>query len=103
MERPLPIIPCTNGEEGNQNPDRQQNNEDKKSKGGMSGVKRDRSGFAKKHHHDGPKQGGPSKPVARNAYTEIFERFRDELDEHHDRRERIVKASRDITALSKKM
>jgi hypothetical protein len=33
----------------------------------------------------------------------IFENFRDELDEHHDRRERIIKASRDITALSKKM
>ncbi|KAJ5464428.1 uncharacterized protein N7458_000114 [Penicillium daleae] len=33
----------------------------------------------------------------------IFENFRDELDEHHDRRERIIKASRDITALSKKI
>lgn len=33
----------------------------------------------------------------------IFETFRSELDEHYDRRERIVKASRDITALSKKM
>jgi hypothetical protein len=33
----------------------------------------------------------------------IFENFRDELDEHHDRREHIIKASRDITALSKKM
>lgn len=33
----------------------------------------------------------------------IFETFRDELDEHYDRRERIVKATRDITALSKKM
>lgn len=33
----------------------------------------------------------------------IFGIFRDELDEHHDRRERIIKASRDITALSKKM
>lgn len=33
----------------------------------------------------------------------IFGTFRDELDEHHDRRERIIKASRDITALSKKM
>ncbi|KAI4138074.1 MAG: hypothetical protein LQ341_004825 [Variospora aurantia] len=32
----------------------------------------------------------------------MFEAFRDELDEHHDRRERILKASRDITALSKK-
>lgn len=33
----------------------------------------------------------------------MFESFRTELDEHHDRRERIIKASRDITALSKKM
>ena len=33
----------------------------------------------------------------------MFERFRNELDEHHDRRERIIKASRDVTALSKKM
>jgi hypothetical protein len=33
----------------------------------------------------------------------LFEKIRDELDEHHDRRERVVKASRDITALSKKM
>lgn len=33
----------------------------------------------------------------------VFENFRSELDEHHDRRERIIKASRDITALSKKM
>lgn len=33
----------------------------------------------------------------------MFETFRNELDEHHDRRERIVKTSRDITALAKKM
>ncbi|KAG0152917.1 hypothetical protein PDIDSM_1876 [Penicillium digitatum] len=33
----------------------------------------------------------------------IFENFRDELDEHHDRRELIIKKSRDITALSKKI
>ncbi|GMG03745.1 unnamed protein product [Aspergillus oryzae var. brunneus] len=33
----------------------------------------------------------------------IFETFRNELDEHHDRRERLIKISRDITALSKKM
>ena len=33
----------------------------------------------------------------------MFETFRAELDEHHDRRERIVKISRDITAVSKKM
>jgi predicted translin family RNA/ssDNA-binding protein len=33
----------------------------------------------------------------------MFETFRDELDQHHDRRERLIKTSRDITALSKKM
>ncbi|KAG5295423.1 translin-associated protein X [Histoplasma ohiense] len=33
----------------------------------------------------------------------IFTTFRSELDEHHDRRERVIKASRDITALSKKI
>lgn len=33
----------------------------------------------------------------------MFQGFRAELDEHHDRRERVIKASRDITAASKKM
>ncbi|KAL9103482.1 MAG: hypothetical protein Q9163_001478 [Psora crenata] len=33
----------------------------------------------------------------------MFEAFRNDLDEHHDRRERIFKTSRDITALSKKI
>ncbi|KAK4153338.1 Translin family-domain-containing protein [Chaetomidium leptoderma] len=65
----------------------------------MSGFKRDWSGNAKRR--DGPKPA--QKPVVRNAYTPMFEQLRNELDEHHDRRERIVKASRDITALSKKI
>jgi hypothetical protein len=38
-----------------------------------------------------------------SPFMPMFEAFRNELDEHHDRRERIIKASRDITALSKKM
>lgn len=38
-----------------------------------------------------------------SPFMPMFEAFRDELDEHQDRRERIIKASRDITALSKKM
>jgi hypothetical protein len=38
-----------------------------------------------------------------SPYIPQFESFRAELDEHHDRRERIIKASRDITAQSKKM
>ncbi|KAK0724719.1 Translin family-domain-containing protein [Lasiosphaeris hirsuta] len=65
----------------------------------MSGFKRDRQGNAKKH--DGPKQS--PKSIVRNAYTPMFEQLRDELDEHHDRRDRIGKASRDVTALSKKI
>jgi hypothetical protein len=40
----------------------------------------------------------PSSP-----FVAMFEGFRKELDEHHDRRERTIKASRDITAASKKM
>lgn len=38
-----------------------------------------------------------------SAYLSLFQGFRDGLDEHHERRERIIKASRDITAASKKM
>ena len=38
-----------------------------------------------------------------SPYMSAFEQFRSELDEHHDRRERIIKASRDVTAASKKM
>jgi hypothetical protein len=37
------------------------------------------------------------------TYMPQFERFKAELDEHHDRREKVIKASRDITAASKKM
>lgn len=57
----------------------------------------------KRDYKGNPKSNAPKVPVVRNEYTPMFERFRDELDEHHDRRERIVKASRDVTALSKKM
>ncbi|KAK7564474.1 Translin [Phyllosticta citricarpa] len=38
-----------------------------------------------------------------SPFLPMFEVFRAELDEHHDRRERIIKASRDITAASKKI
>ena len=38
-----------------------------------------------------------------SPYFSKFESFREELDIHHDRRERIIKASRDVTAASKKM
>ena len=33
----------------------------------------------------------------------IFTQIRDKLDAHYDRRERLIKISRDITSLSKKM
>ncbi|KAK8195705.1 Translin [Phyllosticta capitalensis] len=38
-----------------------------------------------------------------SPFLPMFEVFRAELDEHHDRRERVIKASRDITAASKKI
>lgn len=44
-----------------------------------------------------------SQEQAASPFLAMFEVFRRELDEHHDRRERVIKASRDITALSKKM
>lgn len=51
-----------------------------------------------------PRSDGDMETVpAPSPFISIFETFRNELDEHHDRRERIIKASRDITALSKKM
>lgn len=56
-----------------------------------------------KRDYNGKAKEAPKAVHARNEFTPVFEWFRDELDEHHDRRERIVKASRDITALSKKM
>lgn len=45
----------------------------------------------------------PAKISPSSPYMPMFETFRAELDEHHDRRERVIKASRDITAQSKKM
>ncbi|KAI0170684.1 Translin [Pestalotiopsis sp. NC0098] len=60
----------------------------------MPGVKRD---------YKGNKKDLPVRDVPRNEYTSMFEGFRNELDKHHDRREKIVKVSRDVTALSKKI
>ncbi|KAK4229218.1 Translin family-domain-containing protein [Podospora fimiseda] len=70
----------------------------------MSGYKRDWKGNEKKREGGG----GGYKPatqriLVQNEYTPMFDNIRAELDEHHDRRERIVKLSRDITALSKKI
>ena len=55
---------------------------------------------AVKRHRDGAEK---EKEATASPFMPMFEVFRDELDEHHDRRERIIKASRDITAASKKM
>jgi len=57
----------------------------------MAGIKR---------FHDGKPNNDTNMA---SPFMRMFEVFRNELDEHHDRRERIIKASRDITALSKKM
>lgn len=58
------------------------------------GLKRDWDGKARA-------PSAPDGPCGR--FHDMFSHFRDELDEHHDRRERIIKASRDVTAQSKKM
>jgi len=46
---------------------------------------------------------GAEKDSLTSPFMPMFERFMQELDAHHDRRERLIKASRDVTALSKKM
>ncbi|KAH7923991.1 Translin [Leucogyrophana mollusca] len=37
------------------------------------------------------------------AVVDIFDEFRKDIDEHNDRRERLIKASRDVTNISKKV
>ncbi|KAL4758385.1 translin family protein [Aspergillus foveolatus] len=57
-------------------------------------------------HDDGKSQRFSSTTMVESASFDVlsmFEGFRDELDQHHDRRERLIKISRDITALSKKI
>ncbi|OBZ79725.1 Translin-associated protein X [Grifola frondosa] len=39
----------------------------------------------------------------RDSILQVFDSFRDELDDHNDRRERLIKSSRDVTILSKKI
>ncbi|OCH96657.1 Translin [Obba rivulosa] len=41
--------------------------------------------------------------ASRDAIHTVFGHFRDELDDHNDRRERLIKSSRDITNASKKV
>lgn len=63
-----------------------------------------RKSMAPKRSH-GEMSGKSTDPGASSSspFMPMFEHFRAELDEHHDRRERIIKASRDVTAASKKM
>ncbi|KAI0845498.1 Translin [Daldinia vernicosa] len=61
------------------------------------GIKRDHQGKEK------VADSRATRDMPRNQYTSMFETFRDELDEHHDRRMKIGKVSRDVTALSKKI
>ena len=58
----------------------------------MAGVKRTRNEMETKDASE-----------STSPFTNVFEGFKAELDEHHDRRERVIKASRDITASSKKV
>lgn len=58
------------------------------------GTKRDYDGNARKK---------TAQQLPRGRFHSMFENIRDELDEHYDRRERVIKASRDVTAQSKKM
>lgn len=56
-----------------------------------------------KRDYDGNVRAKSVQDLPRGRFHAMFETFRDELDEHYDRRERIIKASRDVTAQSKKM
>jgi len=60
-------------------------------------------GEKRKHSTMANPTADPATPQRASPFLPMFETFRAELDEHHDRRERIIKASRDITAASKKM
>ena len=61
----------------------------------MAGVKRKHDGMVADPES--------SADEVKSPFLPMFEDFRAELDEHHDRREKITKVSRDVTAQSKKM
>ena len=59
---------------------------------------------AKRTHADMEgKTTAPANGTHQSPFMPMFEHFRAELDSHHERRERCIKASRDITAASKKI
>lgn len=68
-----------------------------------TGTKRSWEGIPLRN--DAAQSKSPTEAMAESTTNilSMFEGFRDELDQHHDRRERLIKISRDITALSKKM
>ena len=69
----------------------------------MAGTKRTWDGKQLSLQSNNTKHQTPTMAESSTQILSIFETFRNELDEHHDRRERLIKISRDITALSKKM
>ncbi|KIX00245.1 uncharacterized protein Z518_10384 [Rhinocladiella mackenziei CBS 650.93] len=62
----------------------------------MAGTKRTYDGMEIDPYSSSPGENA-------SPFILMFESFRSELDEHHDRRERIIKVSRDVTAQSKKI
>ncbi|KAE8167534.1 Translin family-domain-containing protein [Aspergillus tamarii] len=69
----------------------------------MAGTKRTWDGKQLSLQSNNTKHQTPTMAESSTQILSIFETFRNELDEHHDRRERLIKISRDITALSKKI
>ena len=61
------------------------------------------TGEKRKHDRVMEGDGSAAMEESKSPFIPVFEDFRAELDEHHDRRERIIKVSRDVTAQSKKM
>ncbi|KAL4935760.1 hypothetical protein BDV06DRAFT_206316 [Aspergillus oleicola] len=69
-----------------------------------TGTKRSWEGIPLRTDTSQPQSQLPTRMTDSNPNVHsMFEGFRDELDQHHDRRERLIKISRDITALSKKI
>ena len=59
--------------------------------------------FPKKPAHSKVGSATSAENDPHNPFLSMFQSFRDELDQNQDRRERVIKTSRDVTALSKKV
>ncbi|KAL2864348.1 translin family protein [Aspergillus lucknowensis] len=68
-----------------------------------AGIKRSWDGLSLRNETRNSQPPTPTMAESALNVHSMFETFRDELDQHHDRRERLIKTSRDITALSKKI